>query len=82
VAVFYLHHWQHPSAEAHHAYQLIQQRFLAGIKRVVLDDPRAAWSMPRMITAVEDTGHAPLQKRYERELDHRYQASETQKSVQ
>jgi dCMP deaminase len=57
-AVYFLHDWRHPSAEAQHAYDLIQQRFPSGIRRIVVEDSRAEWAMPRKRHLEDGTGHA------------------------
>lgn len=56
-AVYYLHDWKHPSSDAQHQYQRIQDRFPSGVRKVEMDDSRAAWAMPRQRQDEDGTGH-------------------------
>ena len=61
--VYYLHDWVHPDPDKQSEYQRLQGRFAGGIRKLEMDDPRAAWAIttrrdvrPRL---PDETGHAP-----------------------
>ena len=60
--VYYLHDWTHPDRAKHAEYERLQGRFVGGIRRLDIVDPRADWAIttrrdvrPR---AADETGHA------------------------
>ena len=54
-AVYYLHEWEHADEGLWRQYLLLQQRFPAGVHRVMVNDPVAEWAVSSMRTV--DTGH-------------------------
>ncbi len=59
--VYYLHEWTHPDPDKRSQYELLQGRFVDGLRRMELDDPRAAWALPsrrEAPPATDETGHA------------------------
>jgi dCMP deaminase len=59
--VYYLHDWNHPDATKQSEYERLQARFGGGIRRLEIDDPRAAWAVTtrRADAAMrtDETGH-------------------------
>jgi dCMP deaminase len=60
--VYYLHDWTHPDRAKHAEYERLQGRFVGGIRRLDMVDPRADWAIstrrdvqPRVS---DETGHA------------------------
>jgi dCMP deaminase len=43
--VVYLHDWQHPDPAYRSVYERLQERFPAGVVRLALEDPDAAWAV-------------------------------------
>jgi dCMP deaminase len=43
-AIYYLHDWQHPDAGLNAQYELLQGRFLEGIRRLEIQDPDVDWA--------------------------------------
>jgi dCMP deaminase len=61
--VYYLHDWTHPDAAKQAEYSRLQGRFVGGIRRLDMEDPRADWAISTRRDArprtADETGHAP-----------------------
>lgn len=43
-AIYYIHDWQHPIGPLRDQYELLQSKFLGGVRRVEIIDPEAKWA--------------------------------------
>lgn len=58
--VYYLHDWGHPDATKQAEYERLQARFIGGIRRMDMEDPRAEWAVTirrDAADATDETGH-------------------------
>lgn len=58
--VYYLHDWVHPDATKQAEYERLQARFIGGIRRMDMEDPRAEWAVTTRrdaADATDETGH-------------------------
>jgi dCMP deaminase len=59
--VYYLHDWAHPDPTKQAEYERLQGRFVGGIRRLEMEDPRATWAITNLRNAApqstDETGH-------------------------
>jgi dCMP deaminase len=58
AGVRYLHDWRHPDPDLQKEYERVQAQFPAGVTRVAVPDPDAAWAVSAARGAASDPGHS------------------------
>jgi hypothetical protein len=47
AAIRFIHDWRHPRTELHEQYEYLQRAFPEDVIALMMDDPQAAWALPR-----------------------------------